>query len=119
MSVEEEKRGREQEEKRKGKGRKKCGLKSFFVHAHVFFHMRSGQFLGSIKKTVSRVSKLYPLLFAIKSLIVSQLGGLYRPNIHPYPPISATFSNSSGRPKDMIKSDKLAHTASLNGYIST
>ena len=38
-----------------------------------FFLMRSGRFL-SIEKTISRVSKLYPLLFEIKILIVSQLG---------------------------------------------
>ena len=46
----------------------------------VFFHMHSGHF-----STVSRLSRSYPILFAIKILMVSQFGDLLGPNMHPYP----------------------------------
>ena len=45
------------------------------VHAHVFF-ICAVVFFEYITKTVSRLSRLYPLLFAIKILIVSQSGDM-------------------------------------------
>ena len=66
------KRERENKEKRKGKRMKKWGSKSFFfffffflVRAHVFSYAQ-WSFFKCIRKTVSRLSRLYPLLFAIK-----------------------------------------------------
>ena len=60
--------GREEkrEEKRKGKMRKQWESKSFhFFRAHVFSYAQ-WSFFKYIKKTVSRLSRSYPLLFAIK-----------------------------------------------------
>ena len=61
--------------------------------------MRSGHFLSKTK-TVSRVSKVYPLLFPSKSSMVGQLGDIQELNIYPTS-ILVTFSKISGRPKDM------------------
>ena len=81
------KREREKEEKRKDKRRKKCGSKSFFFYksTRMFFHMRSGHFFKYIRKTVSRLSRSYPLLFAIKILMVSQFWRLARAKYAPHP----------------------------------
>ena len=65
------KREREKEEKRKGKRRKNGDQNRFFFHAHVFSYAQ-WSFFNYIRKTVSRLSRSYLLLFAIKSLIVSQ-----------------------------------------------
>ena len=62
MHTEQEKRRRKKE--RKEKRKRGCFL---YICAVVIF--------GIYKETVSRVRILYPLLFAIKSLIVDQLGG--------------------------------------------
>ena len=53
---------REKEEKRKGK-RRKNGDQIYQIFKY-------------IRKTVSRLSRSYPLLFAIKILMVSQFGDL-------------------------------------------
>ena len=82
MRTEEEEREKEKEEERKGKKRKKWGTKSFFFCFFVFFlkstctffHMRSGHLF------VSRLSRSYPLLFAITISMMSQFGS----NMHPY-----------------------------------
>ena len=65
--------------RKKGKRREKAGEKEekmgikavFFIspRACFFFHMRSGQFFEYIKINVSRLSRSYPLLFAIKILM--------------------------------------------------
>ena len=69
------KKEREKKEKRKGKRRKKWGSKSFFVNAQVFSYAQWSFFKYMyIRKTVSRLSRSYPLLFAIKLLMVSQFG---------------------------------------------
>ena len=68
------KREREKEEKRKGKRRKKWDQNRFF-RAHVFSYAQWSYF-KYIRKTVSKLSRLYPLLFAIKILKVSQFGDL-------------------------------------------
>ena len=78
MRAEEEKREKEKEEK--GKREKKWGSKCFFVvffyvRAHVFSYAQ-WSFFKYIRKSVSRLSRLYPLLFAIKLLMVSQFGDL-------------------------------------------
>ena len=66
------KRKREKEEKKKEKGGKKWGSK---VHAQVSSYAQ-WSFFKYIRKTVSRLSRSYPLLFAIKILIVSQFRDL-------------------------------------------
>ena len=90
----------EKRERRKGeeKGGKNGDQNRFFC-AHVFSYAQ-WSFFKYIRKTVSRLSRSYQLLFAIKILMVSQFGDLQEPNMHPTP-ILATFSNTSGRPKDM------------------
>ena len=58
--------------KRREKRRKKWGSKPFFfVRAHVFSYAQ-WSFFKCIKKTVSRLSRSYPLLFASKHFMVSQ-----------------------------------------------
>ena len=60
---------------------KKWGSKSFFcvfffiVRAHVFSYAQ-WSFFKLVRQTVSRLSRSYPLLFAIKTLMVSQFGDL-------------------------------------------
>ena len=66
------KRERETEEKRKRKRRKKMGIK---IRAHVFSYAQ-WSFFKYVRQTVPRLSRLYPLLFAIKILMVSQFGDL-------------------------------------------
>ena len=95
MRAEEGKRERETEEKRKRD--EKMGIKIvvflcacvfFFIifyyksTCRCFFSSAQWSFFGYIKKTVSRLSRSYPLFFAIKISMVSQFGG---PNMHPYP----------------------------------
>ena len=83
MRTEEEEREKEKEEERKGKKRKKWETKSFFFFVFVFvflkstctfFHMRSCHLF------VSRLSRSYPLLFAITISMMSQFGS----NMHSY-----------------------------------
>ena len=75
--------GKGKGEKRKGKRRKKWGSKSFFFLFFCFVSPRAGFFICAvviffkyIRKTVSRLSRSYPLLFAIKIFMVSQFGDL-------------------------------------------
>ena len=73
------KREREKEEKRKRKRRKKWGSKSFFffvffLSTRRFFSYVQWSFFKYIRKTVSRLSRSYPLLFAIIIVMVSQFG---------------------------------------------
>ena len=73
------KKRKRKKEKRKDKRRKKWGSKSsFFFRAHVFFicTVVIFQIRRNMKKTVSRLSRSYPLLFAITTLMVSQFGNL-------------------------------------------
>ena len=66
----------EGEKKEKGA---KMGIKIFFsflkVRAHVFSYTQWSLF-KYMKKTVARLNRSYPLLFAIKILMVSQFGDL-------------------------------------------
>ena len=55
----------------------------FFKSVRMFFSYAQLSFSKYIKKTVSRFSRSYPLLFAIKILMVSQFGDLLGPNMHP------------------------------------
>ena len=66
----------------------------------MFFSYAQWSFFKYKRKTVSTLSRSYLLLFAIKSLVVSQFGDLLEPILHPTP-ILATFSSISGRPKDI------------------
>ena len=61
--------------KKKRKEKEKMGIKIFFFHAQVFSYAQ-WSFFKYIRKTVSRLSRSYPLLFAIKILMVSQFGDL-------------------------------------------
>ena len=87
------KREREKEEKRKGKRRKKMGIKIVFFFVFFFFFISpradfsyvQWSFFKYIRKTVSRLSRSYPLLFAIKILMMSQFGDFEEPNMHPHP----------------------------------
>ena len=88
MCAEEEKRGKEKEEKRKGKRRIKIGV--VYVHEHVFSYAQ-WSFFEYIKKTVSRLSRSYSLLFAIKILMVRQFGAFLGPNMHPTLILSTFF----------------------------
>ena len=64
---------KKRKEKEKGG---KMGIKMFFfVHAQVFSYAQ-WSFFKRIRKTVSRLRRSYLLLFAIKVLMVSQLGDL-------------------------------------------
>ena len=58
------------------------------------------------------------IVFAIKTLMVSQFGDLKEPNMH-HTPILATFSNISGRPKDMGKTliGLLSRTSYFKGIL--
>ena len=76
--AEEEKREKQKKRKGKEKGEKRGSIFFIFfcfVHAHVFSYAQ-WSFFEYIKKTVSRLSRSFPLLFAIKILIVSQFGDL-------------------------------------------
>ena len=48
----------------------------FFISPRAGFSYAQWSFFKYIRKTVSRLSRSYPLLFAIKILIVSQFGDL-------------------------------------------
>ena len=63
----------ETEKKEKGG---KMGNAIFFLTRAGFFSYAQWSFFEYIKKTVSRLSRSYPLLFAIKILMVSQFGDL-------------------------------------------
>ena len=78
MHAEEEKKVKGKR-KEKEKGGKCC---FFFVCFFIspcacFFIYAQWSFFKYIKKTISRLSRSYPLLFVIKILIVSQFGDLY------------------------------------------
>ena len=80
MRAEEEKEEKEKKREKEEKWRSKSFLFFFsyflsFVHAHVFSYAQ-WSFFEYIKKTVSRFSTSYPLLFAIKISMVSQFGDL-------------------------------------------
>ena len=51
------------------------GIKIGFFFAHVFSYAQ-WSFFKYIRKTVSRLRRSYPLLFAIKILMVSRFGDL-------------------------------------------
>ena len=70
MRAEEEKNGKG---KRREKKRKKGGGNG---DQNRFFFFAQWSFFKYIRKTVSRLSRSYPLLFAIKILMVSQFGDL-------------------------------------------
>ena len=67
-----------EKKKRREKKRKKeekMGIKIVFFRAHVFSYAQ-WSFFKYIEKIVSRLSRSYQLLFAIKILMVSQTGDL-------------------------------------------
>ena len=80
MPAEEGEKGNGKRREKKRKREEKWGSTSFFffvVRAHAFSYAQSlWSFFKHIRKTVSRLSRLYPLLFAIKLLMVSQFGDL-------------------------------------------
>ena len=94
--------------KKKRKGKKKGGKNGdnffffffFFISPCAWFFICAVVIFQIYKGNLFRLSRSYPLLFAIKILMVSQFGDLQEPNMHPTP-ILATFSNTSGRPKDI------------------
>ena len=77
MRAEEGKKGKGKRREKKRKKEEKMGLKIvfFLVHAQVFSYAQ-WSFFKNIRKTVSRLSRLYPLLVAIKILMVCQFGDL-------------------------------------------
>ena len=62
--------------KEKEKGGKNGDKNRFFFFTRRFFSYAQWSFFKYIRKTVSRLSRSYPLLFAIKILMVSQFGDL-------------------------------------------
>ena len=80
---------RKKKRKEKEKGGKNGDQNVLFSYAHVFSYAH-WSFFKYIKKTVSILSRSYPLLFAVIILILSHFGDLYEPNMHPTP-ILATF----------------------------
>ena len=79
MHAEEEKKVKgKRKEKKKRKEEKCCFFFFFFISpCACFFIYVQWSFFKYIKKTISRLSRSYPLLFVIKILIVSQFGDLY------------------------------------------
>ena len=81
-SLKGEKREREKQEKRKGKRRKNGDQNRFFFVLFFFISPRAGFFICAVvifqiyKKNYFFTSRLYPLSFAIKILMVSQFGDL-------------------------------------------
>ena len=80
MRAEGGKKEREKEEKRKGKRRNNWGSKlfffSFYKSVRMFFSYAQWSFFINIRKTVSRLCRSYPPLFAIKIVMVSEFGDL-------------------------------------------
>ena len=82
LRVEGGKKGKEKRREKKRKKEEKMGIKIVFF-CFVFISPRAGffsyaqwSFFKYIRKTVSRLRRSYPLLFAIKILMVSQFGDL-------------------------------------------
>ena len=57
----------------------------FYKSVRMFFSYAQWSFIKYIRKTVSRLRRSYPPLFAVKILMESQFGDLLEPNMHPYP----------------------------------
>ena len=77
MRAEGGKKGKGKRREKKRKKEEKMGIKIvFYKSVRMFFHMCSGHFFKYIRKTVSRLSRSYPLLFVIKILMVRQFGDL-------------------------------------------
>ena len=75
VRAEEGKNGKGKRREKRRKKEEKMEIK--IVRAHVFSYAQSQwSFFKYIRKTVSRLSRSYPLLFAIKILMVSQFGDL-------------------------------------------
>ena len=74
--------GNGKKKRKKRKKKEKMGIKMFFFVFFLktvrmfFFLYAQWSFFKYIKKTVSRLNRSYPLLFAIKILMVSQFGDL-------------------------------------------
>ena len=80
MHAEEEKKvkGKRKEKKKRKEEKCCCFFVCFFISpCACFFIYAQWSFFKYIKKTISRLSRSYPLLFVIKILIVSQFGDLY------------------------------------------
>ena len=73
------------QEKRKGKKRKKMIKIVFYKSVRMFFHMCSGHFFKYIRKTVSRLSRSYPLLFALSNFHGETIWRLVRAKYAPHP----------------------------------
>ena len=83
MRAEVGKKGKGKRREKKKKKEEKMGFKIFFFFFFFFFFFKSTRrffsyaqwsFFKYIRKTVSRLSRSYPLLFAIIILMVSQFG---------------------------------------------
>ena len=66
-------KGKRREKKRKKEG-KNGDQNRFFIIPCACFSYAQWKFFKYIRKTVSRLSRSYPLLFAIKILMMSQFG---------------------------------------------
>ena len=80
MHAEEEKNVKGKRKEKKKRKEEKCFvfLFVFFISpCACFFIYAQWSFFKYIKKTISRLSRSYPLLFVIKILKVSQFGDLY------------------------------------------
>ena len=76
-----EKGEREKRREKKRKKEEKMGIKIvfyvfFYKSVRMFFSDAQWSFFKYIRKTVSRLSRSYPPLFAIKILMVSRFGDL-------------------------------------------
>ena len=79
MHTEEEKKVKGKRKEKKKRKEEKCFVFFCFVFISpcaCFFIYAQWSFFKYIKKTISRLSRSYPLLFVIKILIVSQFGDL-------------------------------------------
>ena len=78
-------RERDKEEKKVKGGKNGDQNRFFYKSVRMFFSYAQWSFFKYIKKTVSKLRRLYPLLFEIKILMVSQFEYLLEPNMHPHP----------------------------------
>ena len=86
MRAEGGKKGKGKRREKKRKKEEKMGIKIvfccvffclfFYKSVRMFFHYAQWSFFKYIGKTISRLSRSYPLLFAIKILMLSQFGDL-------------------------------------------
>ena len=91
MRAEGGKKGKGKRREKKRKREEKMGIKIvfflffFYKSVRMFFSYAQWSFIKYIRKTVSRLRRSYPPLFAVEILMESQFGDLLEPNMHPYP----------------------------------